>query len=205
MKKMISAALAKLELFVTAFKKNAEKLWSKFNNLSARERNISILAAAVVLLMFADAVVVRPLRQSIISLHQKIAEQEKKALRNLSAAAQKPDLDSIYSGLRRNIQGVAANDEEIRSSILNDIESFARSCEIYLLEVKPQVSSENGRFKEFSVRLQLEGRMEKLMQFFVEFIKTQKLYTVESFRITPHPEDVHKIKAAVSISRVVFR
>ena len=202
---ILKQALARTSPYVLRAKRASETLWNQFNHLSKRERNIFILTAAVIFTMLADYTVVRPLRRSLASLDNKIKQTETMALHNLRSAAQKPELDKVYRKIQESIQDSRADDEEIRSSMLKDIESLAREHEIYLSEVKPQVSNETPRYKEFSVRMQMECPMEDLMRFLSGLMRTRKLYTVESFRITPHPEDVQKIKTNITVTRVVFR
>ena len=205
MNELLKRVFSRISPYTLRARRVSETLWGKFNHLSKRERNISIVATAVLMVVTADFAVVRPLKSSLASLDHKIKDTENLVLRNLKVAGQKPELDKVYQRMQESMQDSHANDEEIRSSMLKDIESLARENGIYLSEVKPQVSNETPRFKEFAVRVQMECRMEPLMRFLADILKRQKLYTVDSFRITPHPEDVHKIKATVTLSRVVFR
>lgn len=203
--KFLSPVLAKFSSVPGNVQKATQALWGKFNNLSKTERRFLIVAILVLSALFVDSGIVRPLRANMEALNQKIKETEKKVMRDLKSASQKPDLEKIYAKLQQDISDSRVSDEEIRSSMLHDIEQFAGSDQIYLSEVKPQVSTETTEFKQFSVRMVMECHAEELMRFFSELMKTHKLYTIDSFRITPHPEDVHKIKATVTVGRVVLR
>ena len=194
----------KLSPLVFLVRSNADKVWTKFQTLSLRERRIAVAAFLVMIFIGVDRGVVEPLQSNLKMLNTKIQAQEKQSLRQFRSVTMKPQIDEAYLRLVENIDAAKASDEEVRSAMLHDIESFARQENMNLSEVKPQVSDERGSFKEFSVRMQVDGTLRELVRFFMDLIKTRKLYYVASFRITPHPDDMDKIRANVSIGRGVF-
>ena len=180
-------------------------LKERMNRLSRRERRVVFLVTAVLGLFFSDYAVIHPIQRNSQALNQKITLEEKQLFKNMQNVAQKSSVDAFYLRLLGDIDVPNTTDEEIRSSMLHDIELLARSSDVYLSEVKPQVSNEHEHFREFSVRMQVEGGMDKIISFFAELVKTKKLYYVENFQVQPHREDVNKVKATVSIARAVLQ
>jgi Tfp pilus assembly protein PilO len=203
-KKDIASLKASADAWLAPWKKRVQALWSRFHAMSPRERRIIVVAGVVLGVLFVDTAVIKPMRGHLSSVERKIRETEVIAIRNLRNTAQKADLNTLYQRLQQDIPDLRAGDEEIRASLLRDVESFARSNEVYLADVKPQISTESDLSKEFSVRLQVECRMDQLLSFFADLAQTRKLYAIESFRIYPHPEDVNKVKASLAVTRVVL-
>lgn len=198
-------SVQKLKDVFGSFSAKFESLWGMLNKLSGRERKLAIATATVVFFLVLNFGIVQPIRNNIKNLNRKILLQEKKVMENLSSGSQKSQVDSIYLRLTQEMDAAKADDEEIRSGMLHDIEEAARANGIYLSEVKPQVSSEGETFKAFNIRMQAEGRAEQLTKFFSDLVKTKKLYYVETLRITPHPDDVNKVKATISLVRAVVQ
>lgn len=179
-------------------------LWSRFSAMPKRQKNLFILTLAVLGIWFVFYGIAKPIQQSVLGVSEQISFKEKLATRNIKDASQKTKIDSIYSNLIQSIGMSPEGSEEVRASMLHDIDSFARSHNVSLTEIKPQVSSEHDRFVEFFVRTQAEGSTKDVFSFFNELLKAKKLYYIDSLRMTPHPEDVNKIKASVSIGRTAI-
>lgn len=186
-------------------RQRAENLAERFQLLSTREKRALIAAAAILGVFLLDFVIVRPWLNNLRQLGEKIAVQEKQTLHHLRSVAQKSSVDSIYAQVWQSLDLSETTDDQIRAGLLRDVEELARGNNLYLSEVKPQVSSEDKEFKIYSVRIQADGNLENLGLYFADLIKKRKLYFIESFRITPHPEDLNKIRATVVVSRSIFR
>lgn len=197
--------IERLKLFVKNLRGRVEQLMGRFHSLSTRERNFILAALGIVSIMLVDVAVIRPIRGSIRSLNEKISAQEQETMQHIRSLAQKPKIDRAYSDLISRLNISDSTDDEVRTSMLHDIEQTARTDNMYLSEVKPQVSQDNGDFREFSVRMQIDGRLDELLRFFADLVKTKKLYAVQSFHIAAHPEDLNKIRATVVISREMMK
>jgi hypothetical protein len=179
-------------------------IWDRFNQLSKREKQAAIAAVLLVLALLLDNAVLKPIQKNISGLNEKISIEEKKFMHNIRSVDQKPRIDGLYSDLSQNISLSVVSDEQARVSMLEDIEKYARERRIYLTEVKPQVATQQGDHKEYRIRLQMEGTFQDMMSFLADLVRTKKLYLVETLRVTPHPEDVNKIKATAAVNRIVF-
>ena len=178
--------------------------WETFSRLSHREKRYLIAAGVVLSLAFVEFGIVRPIRHSLLVLREKISVEEKKAVYNLRNVGQKPQVDVLYLGLLESIGASGASSDEIRTAMLHDVELSARSHNISLTDVKPQVSTDRESLRDFYLRAQAEGKMEELIVFFTELVKMKKLYYIESLKVTPHPDVEDKIKANISIGRAVL-
>ena len=197
--------IEKLKELVLRARGGFEWAVNRFNQFSPREKNIAVFTGLALSLFLVDAAIVRPLKNGLTSLNEKISIQEKKTLHQIRSLAQKPQIDTSYIKILDSIEIPKDSDEEIRTGMLRDIEQFARSSNLYLSEVKPQVSIEKGDYDEFSVRMQVDGTLEELMMFLSELVRTKKLYAVDTLRMTPHPDDYNKIRATIALKRTVFR
>ena len=190
-----------LKAGITAIQARWENATDRFERLPQRQKNLFIFAIsffAVVLIIFT---ILRPLQQSVLKVDKQIKMKEKLAAKNIQEMAQKPQVSSVYFKLLSTIEMPPGGDEAIRSSILHDIEFSARSNNISLTEIKPQVSSLHENFTEFFMNTQAEGTTSQLVLFLGDLIKANTLYYIDTLRISRHPEVVNKIKATVSIGR----
>lgn len=178
--------------------------WDTFSRLSPREKRYFVAAAVALSLAFVQFGIIRPIQHSLFVLQERISAEEKKTVYNLRNLAQKPQVDVLYLGLLESIGMSGASSDEIRSSMLHDVELSARSHNISLTDVKPQIATDRESFRDFYLRAQAEGKMEEIVIFFTELVKMKKLYYIESVKITPHPDVEGKIKANISIGRAVL-
>ncbi|MBI4432251.1 MAG: hypothetical protein HY592_02060 [Candidatus Omnitrophica bacterium] len=197
--------LAKIRESFSSVSSRLEGFWAILHRLSPRERKLATGAAVAVFFLVLNFGIIGPIRGSLQGLHKKILLEEKKAMQNIASGAQKNQIDGIYLKLLEMVNAANMDDEEVRSAMLKDVEEFARGNNIYLSEVKPQISAEKENHKEFYIRMQAEGAPENLVKFLAEFVKTKNLYYVDNIRITPHGESPNKIKATVALTRAVVQ
>jgi Tfp pilus assembly protein PilO len=197
--------LDKIKELITRARGGFEWMVNRFNQFTPREKKIAVFSGIAIGIFLVDALIVRPLKTGIESMNQKISIQEKKTLHQIRSLSQKPKIDASYIKILDSIEIPKDSDEEIRTSMLRDVEQFARASNLYLSEVKPQVSLEKGDYDEFSVRMQVDGTLEELMTFLAELVRTKKLYSVDTLRMVPHPDDHNKIRASITLLRTVFR
>ncbi|MBF0253547.1 MAG: type II secretion system protein M [Candidatus Omnitrophica bacterium] len=194
-----------MKLTASSIVPKLKKLTDRFNALSRRERTVLSAALVLVLLVVSDYGVIRPLARSISELRETILLRERAALHNMSSLAQKPLLDAIRSLMLQRLDLTDTDPESIPSSMLHDLELKARSHGLELKEVKPQAPDiGEGGAGEYRVRMQVESTMRQWVLFMADLVRTKKLYTIEEYRMLPHPTDVNKIKSYVTVKRVVF-
>jgi Tfp pilus assembly protein PilO len=182
-----------------------ERAWAHFQTLSLLQRRLAAAAGLLVFLVVMEQGILKPLNGTIRSLDTKIAAAELKSLQTRKSVLQKPGIEQAYAQLVQSVDFSTTTDEQVRAAMLRDIESLAREMQMNLSDVRPQISVDRSQYKEISVRLQVDGTLSQLARFFAgRLVRTRRLYSIDSFRITPHPEDIHKIRANITIARAFF-
>ncbi len=195
----------RLKTFASTAGERINRFIERFSALSTREKRIFAVACIAVSATLVYYGIVQPIHKSLEEMRKKIFTQERVAIANMRDVTQKLQMDPVYRQLLDSIGlRVSGDSDELRSTVLQDLEQFARSRGISLTEVKPQAPVERGNFKDFFVRAQAEGNMEQLLNFLADLIEARKMYFIESIKITPHGDDVNKIKVNVSIGRAVI-
>lgn len=179
--------------------------WRWYSARPKRERVLIACVAGVLAMLAAEFIFIEPLRRAAGGLEEDIRLHETQALQNMRTMSLKPSVDNVFATLLQQSELQGRDDEEIRSTMLQDIETMARAHNLYLGEVKPQISRDSGAFEEFLVRVQVEGRMEEVMQFFNELFSGRRLYYIETFRASPHPEDLNKVKVNAQVIRAILK
>lgn len=181
-----------------------QKVFARFQKLSVREKRILAATAVILFLWVLDEGIVQPFRRNFAKLENDIHTQKKNAEWIYRTISQKPSVNAAYESLKQALNVEDKNPESVRASFLKDVEQLARDKDVSLGEVRPQISSDRKNYTEYSVRIQADARMENLIQFLAEMIRTKKLYCIKTIRVAPHPEDVNKVRANILLLRVVF-
>jgi hypothetical protein len=181
-----------------------ESLLRRFQTLSKSEKSFAAAAAALIIIFLADAAVIRPIRTGMKELEEKIRVVELATTHSVRSISQKARIDNLYLSVLGEVERSNAPDEELRSDMLKDVEGLARSSGLDLSEVKPQISVDKGEYRDFAVRIQADGDLQQLSNYFARLVSTKKMYLIDSFRVVTHPEDLNKIRATVTVVRRLF-
>lgn len=195
-----------LEPLIGRARERLTVLWRRVDAFSRREKTIAAICAAAISIWTVDALVIRPIKHSIVVLEERIAVQEKETLHRLKSVSQKPTVDAGFSRLEETLRLHEKGDEEARASMLEDVERIARLKGVDLSEVKPQAVAGEAREgkRAFAVRMQVDGSLDRLLVFLNELLKSDKLYLIQTFRMTPHPDGNGRIRAHVTANRILF-
>ncbi len=189
---------------LSALKSRWNQLWSGFDAMPIKRKNQIFAVIVFFVGVFIYFVVLQPMQQAVVKLDKQIKTKEKLAAKNIQDVAQKPKVSDVYFRLLSAVAMPPGGNEDIRAAILRDIELSSRSNAISLTEIKPQVSTESDGFTLFFMNAQAEGALSQLTLFLTDLLRKEKLYFIDSLRVSPHPEDVNKVRANISIGRAAL-
>lgn len=173
--------------------------WDK---LSQKEKVGLSVAFAFLGLAFLDRLLISPLRARFQRLNLQITTAEKELGGDLRNIKQKEFIQEEYEKYHKYIQRSGSDEEEV-AQILGEIESLARNSSVYLVDMKPRKPQEIDFYKEYTVEIEAEGRMESLVKFMYQMNTSQQLLRVESLRLSQTKSESTVLKASMLITKVL--
>jgi len=173
-----------------------------FSRLSKRERRAVYISIALVVCVFFDRAVFRPVTRKIESSNGEITIQEKKLEKSLQILAEESSITTEYNKFTQNIKQ-ALSDEETTAALLSSIEKMASSVSVTLVDMKPTAVEKTEFYKKYSVKLEVDAKMNNLVDFIYQLENFPQLLRVSEFRITPEKKDAF-LKTFMTVSEILI-
>jgi len=174
-----------------------------FSKLSRREKYIFYVSAVLVLGLFCDRVILRPMVKKLKLLNTQIALEEKKIYRSRQLLSQQDQLSEEHIKLTQAIKQ-SQSDEEEKSSLLSEIEKMARNSSVLLKDIKPLATETKDIYKKFPVEIEAESKIEHLVDFIHQLERSPRLLRVKDFYLTPKKQHSTVLKARMVITEVLL-
>lgn len=170
------------------------------NRISKRERMVLYLGAAFLFLFFLDRFIFNPINQKIAQLNQEINLSQKRLAASLRNIQQKDAVIAQYDKYKAYVKS-AGSDEEETAKVLGEIENVARKSSVYLMDIKPQAPKQTEFYKKYSAEIEVEGKMDSIINFLYNLNSSQQLLRTEKLSLNPKEKDSQIIKALVLVSK----
>ena len=160
-----------------------------------------ILAAAwliIILIVIGDSVV-RNIYERFGRLDEEITLAEEKLVRMNAIIRQSKSVDSQYAKITEGLRNI--QDTE---GLLQEIERIARKAGINLLNVKPTATKDEGLYRTYSLRVEMQDDVAALARFMNMICDEFKGVGVERLQISGQAKD-ELPKAIAQINAVVFK
>ena len=181
-------------------KNKAAELYAK---LSANEKKIFWVTAALVGFVFVDRVIVLPVSTMLMDLNTSLSEQEASIKKSLNVLLHK---EGIIAESREyaSYSVEAKNPEEEMVGLLKEVESLAERSSVSLIFVKPANVKDEKGVKRYYCTLEFEAPMEQVATFFHAVESSTKLLKVEKYQIQPKGKESSTARCAVAIYKTVL-
>lgn len=183
---------------------NLLTFYNFLSRLSKREKSIFYVSAFFVSLTFIDRLIVSPIYTKITSLSDEIKEKEAGIKRNMHVLAQKDRILKEAEKYASYIRILESSDEDV-TSLLKEVERLANEASVYLIDIKPAGLKEEEGYGKLLVKLNCEAPMEQIAGFMYSVESSDRLLTVESYKIGPKGKGSDIARCNMSISRRVKR
>ncbi len=175
-------------------------LLSKF---SKRERYIFYASSVVIMAVFFDRIVIRPMLNKIENLNKQIIIQERKLQKSLKILQREESIVDEHKEYTQNITQAVSDGEE-KSRLLSDIESIARKASVKLKDVKVGNTKKAYPYKKFSVELTTESKINFLMDFMYQLESSERLYRVRDFYLNPATDKSEILRAQMTVTETLI-
>ena len=179
---------------------NVEKIVAFFERLSKREKIILMAAAAVLSILGAYHLVLRPIFGTFSSLSRQVVDLKTDIKKSVRLLSQK---DQIMKEVQeyKDYSLSSKSPEEETVALLKFIEEMANKASINLLYVKPGGIKADEAGKRYFATLESEGPMPQLLTFFYDLETSNQLLRVEKYTLQPVTKGSSVVKCAATISR----
>lgn len=173
------------------------------SRLSKRERYIFYGAALVISLTFLDRLILGAISSKIELLDKEIQIQEAVIRKSLYILTQKDRIGKALGEYAFSAASSQSQEEEM-VFFLRDIEELANKCSLYVIDIKQTGIIEEDILKEYLVRVNCEGQMEQLAEFFYRLENSNQLMKIEKYDIRPKTKGSSVARCTVFISKAVL-
>ncbi|MDP8298192.1 MAG: hypothetical protein RAP41_08475 [Candidatus Orphnella occulta] len=174
-----------------------------FSRLSKRERYILYISAIVVVVVFFDRIVIKPLIGRIEKLNKEIVIYEKRLQRSLYLLSQEELITSEHKKYTKDIKQVSSEGEE-KSRLLAEIEETARKSSVSLKDVKLGSTEKAGSYTKYTVEIIAESKVAYLVDFIYQLESSVRLLKIRSFYLVPIKEHSKTIRAQMTITETLI-
>lgn len=143
-----------------------------------REQIISIVTLILLGVLVSYYAVIKPLREKIIFLEKKTADQRKQFGKNLKLVREAGEIEKQYAPYLEKFKQDKPN-EQVMSGILAEIEAAAAGLELQISDLKPKRVKEDGRYNQFSVSLTIDSNFLNIVHFLHILQSEPHLFEVE--------------------------
>ncbi len=152
----------------------------------------------IILVVIGDSVV-RNIYNRFGRLEEEIGLAEEKLVRLNAIIKQAKAVDSQYGKITQGLRNI--QDTE---SLLQEIERLARKAGINLLNVKPTATKDEGLYKVYSLKVEMQDEVAALARFMNMISEEFKGVGIERLQISAQTKD-ELPKAIAAINAVVFK
>ncbi|MEI9476843.1 MAG: type 4a pilus biogenesis protein PilO [Deltaproteobacteria bacterium] len=173
-----------------------------FSKLSKKERTWLVVAGVIIMAVFVDRLVIRPIGAKLRRMDQEIALSEKKLSHDLRNINNKEFIESEYKKRKNFVKKSSASDEENVSNMLAEIESLARTAGVNLVDIKPQTSKQIDFYREYAAEVIIEGQMEQIVAFLHKLNSSVQLLRAVKLRLGMKQKDSSIVKASMLVTNI---
>lgn len=178
----------------------------KWSKLSSRERAGIIVAVCVLVMVLLQWIIVIPLRTWFGEKKRHIESESRKVVYNerVLAPANRKAVVEVYQQYEGQMKKKGTTAEE-NAAMFGVIEGLAREYGVTLVASKPQDPQIFDIEERYSVEIEIEADISRLMRFLYEVESTPQLLRIDKLTVNPQNRaDTALLKGNVLISKHVI-
>lgn len=183
--------------------KKIQDIYAFLAHLSKRDKMRFYLAGAFVLAALFDRLIVAPITSKMQSLDKQIAEKAAAIKVDLRILGEKERIE-LESTKYKSFFTKEGSAEEEMSSLMKEVETLANKSAVYLLDMKPGTVKQSATAKEYTVTLNCEGELKRLIEFMYAIETSKKLLKTEKMQISVKSRESDTLKCSLLISKIIL-
>ncbi len=171
------------------------------SKLSKRERYAALISIGIVLFLIIDKLVISQIINKLRTLNEEILVLENKLEKSRNIVYQEETIISEYEKYIQNIKK-HKSDEEAIVSLLSEIEKIANETSVRIVDMKPSPAKTQDFFTKYTIIIEAEAEMSCMIDFTYKLEKTNELFRISEFRISPARETSSVMKVYMVVTQV---
>lgn len=182
---------------------NMQTFYKFLSRMPKREKLIFYGAILFVSLALLDRLIIYPISSKMTSLDKEIQQKESDIKKDTHILALKDRILKESAKYASFFSGSESKEEEI-ASLLKEVENLANKTSVYLIDIKPGSSRVAEGPNRYFVKLNCEAQMEQIANFMHKIESSNKLLTIEKYRISPRSKESSIVACRMSVSKTAI-
>ncbi|MCK9594628.1 MAG: type 4a pilus biogenesis protein PilO [Candidatus Omnitrophica bacterium] len=183
--------------------KKIQDIYAFLAHLPKRDKMKFYAAGIFVLMALFDRLIIAPISSKLQSLDKQITEKEAAIKVDLRILGEKERIE-LESAQYRSFFTKEGSAEEEMSSLMKEVETLANKSTVYLLDMKPGTVKQSATSKEYTVTLNCEGELRRLIEFIYAIETSKKLLKTEKMQISVKSKESDTLKCSLLISKIIL-
>ena len=147
--------------------------------------------------------VVRPIKEKIIDLENKIAVSEKRLRKNLGLSQQRSHIEANYRQYA-NLLKQNVSDEQQMAMIVDEIGAVANQIQLRVSDTKPKRVRPVDFYNNFSVSLSIDGELKTILHFLYLLQNSPHLFAIDELYIEKGAMRSAQVRCRLSLSKALI-
>jgi hypothetical protein len=183
--------------------KKIQDIYAFLAHLSKRDKLKFYAAGIFVLIALFDRLMIAPISAKLQSLDKQIAEKKAGIKVDLRILGEKERIE-LESAKYKSFFTREGTAEEEMSALMKEVETLANKSTVYLLDMKPGAVKDSATFKQYTVTLNCEGELKRLIEFMYAIETSRKLLKTDKLQISLKSRESDTLKCNLSISKIIL-
>lgn len=167
-----------------------------------RQKLLTIIAVAGLVLLVINTVVIRPLVDSWKARNVRIAELEKSIADGNQRLASQKSTQARWDKMQKST--FPAPQSQTENEMLKAFDRWSQESQVSVSSIKPQWKQTDEDYATLVCRADLSGSMEALSRFIYEVEKDPLALRVEAVEITSHDNDGQQLTLGLQVSGLLL-
>jgi len=172
-------------------------------HLPKRDKIRFYCAGVFVLIALFDRLIIAPISAKLHSLDKQIAEKESAIKMDLRILGEKERIE-LESTKYKSFFTREGSAEEEMSSLMKEVETLANKSTVYLLDMKPGTVKESATSRQYTVTLNCEGPLKRIIEFMYALETSKKLLKTDKLQISVKSKESDTLKCSLLISKIIL-
>lgn len=172
-----------------------------FENLKKREKVLLSLTFVLVVLGLIYNFVFAPILERYRLINQEITKSEVKLQKYIYLLGRKDKIRKDFDKISEIVK-IKVSEEEEMALILSEIENLSQRSSVHITKIRPLAAKNFGTYKEFSVEVQAEAKIEDISQFVYDLQNSSQLLRTKRLRLNTKFSQSETLAAVILVVKI---
>jgi len=172
--------------------------------LSKRERLILICTVALLFTSLVYAFILEPIITQWRQVNKEVTVKRLSLEKGLRLLRQKEEITQRFQGLSAIMAAEGGSQEEQMAKLFSEIETLARGANVHILGMKPLPVTKSAFYKKYTVEIDSQGSIEKLVEFLYKLQHSKQILRVEFLELNAKSGTKDSLKVTLLANKITL-